>query len=895
VNDPAIDRIVDAVSDGEQIDWTSARRRLNSRAALESCTHLETLAKIGGLAADLNRTHTEAREPFWVSLILAIAFLHIGLGLVGSIGYRDYTFFNVLRLLVVLSFTGVGIVLRATRDNARARDLGTAFVLIGMGFSRNPYRALFDALVGDVPAMHGLRTGLAVDTWAPFFMWQFARRFPATLRFTTTDRLAMVFARVALVAGTVLFAVNLWTAATRPAAGFLRTFAFEYEEGQRFSSTIFVLTLPALVTILLRARGAAGDERARVRLFSWAMVGGYVPIYVETILEALLPRYTAFLRGSPQALTVMIVTVLLLLLVIPIVTGYSVLVHRMLDVRVVVRTGIRYLLAKWTLLGLTLLPFGLLASHVYTQRNDSVADVFSGPRSVILLSLVVLGGGLFLGKAHLVQVLDRWFDRRGADRTAVLAQSSTALRMVRARSELVACVNEAAESALNASAAIYFFEAGRHAYVSATRGGLSLSANSALATVMMQEPSLSVIAANGDQSIARFLPEAERLWLAEANGDVLAPIRATGVERPVGLIAFAARRDAIGYSRDDERFVAALASAAGIALENLRLKAEAVGEDEGDFGMLCVRCRRVVDSDGETTCPCGGVLQTAAVPRRINAKFLVEGLLGTGGMGVAYLARDIGLERWVAIKTLPSISADAMAGLAREARVMAGLSHPNLATILGYEWWRGTPILVCEYLPGGTLQQRLASGSLSVDEGVSLGLTLLDALAYMHAEGVLHRDIKPSNIAFSRDRTVKLLDFGLAGLLERIQSSPTTPGEGATMLTRPAGTLAYLPPAFFTGAAPDVQFDLWAVAVVLFEALVGRHPFAAGVATVENICRARFVSDDDCLPASLTSFLREALRAGASPRFDSAVAMRDALAATRAAIHAEGHAHATDH
>ena len=306
--------------------------------------------------------------------------------------------------------------------------------------------------------------------------------------------------------------------------------------------------------------------------------------------------------------------------------------------------------------------------------------------------------------------------------------------------------------------------------------------------------------------------------------------------------------------------------------------------------MLCERCRRVVDAvDGVTTCPCGGSLKSAAVPRRINGKFLVEALLGAGGMGVAYLASDMALNRRVALKTLPSVSADAMVKLSREARTMAALSHPNLATILGQESWRGTPVLVCEYLHRGTLQQRLARGPLDVTEALSLTLTLLDALDYMHRQGVPHRDIKPSNIAFAVDGTPKLLDFGLTGLMERSQAlmpgdeTTTVPAMGTTL----AGTIADLPPAAFRGETPSVLFDLWALTVVLFESITGRHPFAAGVDTADNICRGRLtisIDGDSEVPKAISDFLREALTAHAHPYFESSTALRDAVTAMRAAL-----------
>jgi GAF domain-containing protein len=889
VADRTIDQIVEAVSDGEVVDWAAVRRELTAQEDLKYCAHLETLAKIGQLADHRDRFQREPRGPRWISILMGVALLQIALGFVGSLVYRPYSFVNVLRLLTVMSFTGVGVVLWAARANMRARDLGAVFVLRALGFSRNPYISLFDAWVPGASSFAPLRTGLAVDAWSPFFIWQFARRFPVTTRFTRIDRVAMAFSRFTGIVGALLFAINLLAVIGPFDTGLIWSFSLTHEEGQRFSATLLMLTVPALIVILLRGRAAPAHEQARVRVFAWALAAGTLPACLEVILEALVPAYTALLRESSVALTVMVALILPPLLIVPFVTAYAVLVHRLMDVRIVIRVGIRYLLAKWTIVAFTFAPFALLISHVYERRNDSVAEVLAGPTGATLLALAILCGVLLAVRPALVRTLDRWFDRRGVDRSAVLAQSGTALRVVRTRSEFVTCVADAADRALSATAAVLFFDERRQAYVSA-QGAPALSRDSALATILMQEPTISVLNARGENSIARFLPLVEQRWLDETAASVVVPIRTTGIERPAALIALGTRRDAIGYSLEDERFVTALASAAGIALENLRLRSEAVGEqDDEEFGVVCARCRRVIDSErGQAACPCGGALEPTSVPRRINNKFLVEGVLGRGGMGVAYLASDIALNRHVAIKTLPSASAEAMARLAREARTMAALSHPNLATILGHESWRGTPMLVCEYLPGGTLQQRLARGPLPVADAVAIGVTLLSALEYMHGQRVLHRDIKPSNIAFTRDKTPKLLDFGLAGLLEQIDPFALQGAAiGITVAdTRPAGTVAYLPPQAFAGASPTIQFDLWALSVVMFEAIVGRHPFADGAETRDNICRGRFVVNAGHaghVSPAVAGFLHRALRSSTDPPFMSAAAMRDALSATAVA------------
>jgi serine/threonine protein kinase len=205
---------------------------------------------------------------------------------------------------------------------------------------------------------------------------------------------------------------------------------------------------------------------------------------------------------------------------------------------------------------------------------------------------------------------------------------------------------------------------------------------------------------------------------------------------------------------------------------------------------------------------------------------------GRGGMGVVYRARDLELHRAVALKTLPGVAPQGALRLRHEARSMAALVHPNLALIFGAESWRGVPVLVVEYLGGGTLAQRLP-GPLPVREVLGWGVLLANALEAMHSNGILHRDVKPSNIGFTSDGTPKLLDFGLARLITEAGAAPTastdwSAGENSnpnlTRSGRVVGTPLYLSPEALKGAAPRPAQDLWALSMALYEAMEGKHP-----------------------------------------------------------------------
>ena len=161
-------------------------------------------------------------------------------------------------------------------------------------------------------------------------------------------------------------------------------------------------------------------------------------------------------------------------------------------------------------------------------------------------------------------------------------------------------------------------------------------------------------------------------------------------------------------------------------------------------------------------CTCGGAWSWAALPHVVADRFALDARLGSGGMGVVYRATDTVLNRVVAIKTLPKLSAAAADRLIVEARAMAALSHPHIAVLYGTDTWRETPLLLMEYLAGGTLAARIRSARLDGRAGLRLAATLAGALQYLHVSGWYHGDIKPSNIGFTEQGAPKFLDFGLS-------------------------------------------------------------------------------------------------------------------------------------
>ena len=219
----------------------------------------------------------------------------------------------------------------------------------------------------------------------------------------------------------------------------------------------------------------------------------------------------------------------------------------------------------------------------------------------------------------------------------------------------------------------------------------------------------------------------------------------------------------------------------------------------------------------------------------------IAALIGTGGMGEVYRARDTRLDRTVAIKVLPKdLAADPelRERLEREARSIAALNHPHICTLHDVGQQDGVSFLVMEYLDGETLQERLQRGALTVDHALDVAIQVAEALAAAHRSGVIHRDLKPGNIMLARRGSqsgppyAKLLDFGLAK-----SGEPVASGVGGSMLptTPPAltaqgsilGTFQYMAPEQLEGLEADARSDIFAFGAVLYEMVTGRKAFEA--------------------------------------------------------------------
>ncbi|HSK81441.1 MAG TPA: protein kinase, partial [Thermoanaerobaculia bacterium] len=432
---------------------------------------------------------------------------------------------------------------------------------------------------------------------------------------------------------------------------------------------------------------------------------------------------------------------------------------------------------------------------------------------------------------------------------------------------------------------------------------------------------LEVDLENPHSPLAR-LDEKERHWLVDSNFRLIVPILARDGSL-LGVVGLGEKKSGLPFLKEDRQLLHAIASSAAWVLEleqgripfqgswrdPINLDEPNPTEPAAENAKECATCGTLYQAFTVFCGNCSRRLDASHVPFVLPGKFRFEKRIGVGGMGLVYSGSDLSLGRHVAIKTLRRVSPEDAMRLRREARTAAAVSHPHLAPVYGMETWQGTPMLVMELLEGGTLTQRVEREKrLSPVETVELGIAMTEALAHLHTADILHRDIKPSNIGYTRADTPKLMDFGIARMMLDLSPEedaallsegeddsvllPTSiwgqsPGSTFPSQRQLAGTLSYLSPEALQGETPDASFDLWGLAIVLYECLLGRKVFTGGDPrqTMMRIKSGRIPEFSQVLPeydGPLGDFFRSALHKNRARRPGSAQEMRQQLLAIRA-------------
>jgi hypothetical protein len=836
--------------------------------------------------------------PLWVRFVVVVATLKCVAAIVVAVvsGGQSPTplFYSTYQYgLLVFTFgaTGVALVAARTKD-LRAVWLGCILALTAASFAETLLSCCAQAASPSLANVADLLRRIRVVPLLPVFWWLFVRHFPEEPTSLLTVRVPRVATLVSFGIASVLIAANLseivWP--LRP-GGDVRALVSAQSVHSLYWPLIIAASLPSIGYLAWRTRTARLADRRRVRIFGLGLLLGFAPISIDVLFGA-IPAYSRYVTGSAVENWIAQI-VFLSLVAVPLVTAYSVMVDRVVEIRLVVRSALQYALAKYFLLAVVALPVGGIVWYLYQHRAETLLNLISGSGLQLLVVAGLAAGAILLVRTRVLKALDRQFFREQYDARRILTELADRCRKATTIDELVSLVCGEVDRALHVDYVTLLLATTDGTVLRSPDGRLRpLSRSSGLALLAQGDTTSLLVDLETADATLRRLPEEERNWLADSGFSLLVPLNASDGSLH-GLIGLGNKLSELPYSREDRLLLEAIGASVALTVENRLLRESGsptppksirttlpawFGGDEGRPAAECEECGRVYPT-GTSMCDCGHELESSLVPFVLAAKFQFDRRLGRGGMGVVYRAQDLDLGRHVAIKTLPHVGPEDAARLRREARAMASVQHENLAMIFGAETWLGTPLLVVELLTGGTLAALLRKGPVTW-----IGIALSKGVEHLHRAGLLHCDIKPSNIGFTREEVPKLLDFGLATILrDRVTGTTTRSGRlGLVRTLTPTGTTdvfggtpLYMSPEAIEGATPGPSFDVWSLSVVLFEAIAGASPFEGPTVAAIKLAVQRAVPPDirtlrPACPRNVAEFFSRSLSRDAGSRLQTA-------------------------
>jgi hypothetical protein len=887
------------------------------------------------------------RTPGWTRFALLLGFLKL-VGVVGAllllphvlplepaVAFAPPSAFNYLQL-AAFACAAVFLLVAGRRD-ARAVWLGGFFLFTADAFCQRPSYLLIIRGNEALADLGRAFDALPLDILLPLFLWRFARDFPhaptpARLRrlLEWGIRISAVTALVFLSFHAVRFLLLALAApgalpAGRGAPDALAALRDKPYDGL-YNSLQFLLLGAALPVIAYKSRLATGSERRRVRLFTSCLLLGIGPVVVYLLCD-LIPGYGAYMQRHVRLGRTLSITASLFLLSLPLSTSYVVLVHRVLERKLIARRALQYALARYSALGLATVPLAAVLLYFYEHRSRSLTQLLSGGRMPLLLAASGLGLAAFSYRRRLIDWIDRRFFREQYDARQILTMLVERVRSIREGADLAKLIAREVDLALHLERiALLIVDPRTGVLKDPIDRGRRLDASSSLAALISSGSEPLATDLEEERSPLTRLPDKDRLWLVDSGFRLLVPILSRDGSL-LGVIGLGEKKSGLPFLKEDRQLLHAIASSAAWVLEldqsrtatprsfgpRLPALAEAMTADPmpvTEVAKECAACGTLYQPYTVFCGTCSRRLDPSRVPFVLPGKFRFERRIGAGGMGVVYSGADLALGRPVAVKTLRRVSPEDAMRLRREARTAAAVSHPNLASIYGIETWQGMPMLILEMLEGGTLAQKIERERLSQGAAIELGIAIAEGLAQLHAADILHRDLKPSNIGYTRDGVPKLMDFGIArvmydlrrdGRIEPVGGADDATGvlpptsiwnETATSLDlsrQLAGTLSYLSPEALNGQRADASFDLWSLAIVLYECLLGSKVFGTGdVRQIMTRIRLGRVPDFALVcpqyDQALGVFFRSALHKNATRRPTTALEVKQMLIELRGRI-----------
>ena len=588
------------------------------------------------------------------------------------------------------------------------------------------------------------------------------------------------------------------------------------------SFVYLVAALFALPISYYRLETTTDRRRFRV-LFVGTLIGllFYLPKVLGTALSDFSPSIAQLLNS--QALYWICDAGFL---VFPLSFAYAILRHRLFDIRVVIRRGLQYALARGFLLSIFPVVSGLLVVDLVIHGKDPLFNTLK-VRGWSYAAIGALASLAFWQRQAWLSSLDRRFFRDKYDAQRLFADIIEEIRRSSNVEQSAPSITSRVTQALHAEFCAFVVhnpgEQTYHILAVSPSGALNAvlpAANNLIPLVRTLDTSVPISLAESGW-LGRQLLQADKDFLHSARVELIVPISLTE-GRMEALLMLGAKLSEEPYSSEDITLLDNVAGAiAVLLLRRGALMADRAFEE-------CPACGACYDTGTVRCAKEGSTLTLVAMPRLIGSHYRLENRLGQGGMGKVYKATDLSLDRAVAVKMVrEDFFSDqrALERFRRESEIAGSLSHPNVVTVhdFGVDA-NNRAFLVMELLEGITLRQELRSQRkfdptriLQIFEHICAGVSAA------HAKGLVHRDLKPENIFLVRSgipEVVKITDFGIA------KSLPQFSGDVNETLTGvPVGTVRYMSPEQLRAAVLSPRWDVWALSVIAFEMLCGAAPF----------------------------------------------------------------------
>ena len=674
-----------------------------------------------------------------------------------------------------------------------------------------------------------------------------------------------------------------------------RVFAFTQDFPLYFPIQLLGLAYfgAGILSLAVNYRRASLPSRRKVRVILVGTIAGFLPVFTWFAVVMLFGNTRAGLWVYAWGLPVAVFPLVL----IPPAYAYAILRHRVIPISLIVRRGVQYLLAKNVLRTLIALPIIGLILTVLANPNRTVSEILFRNSLYFYVTLMIAAVISFLFRKTLNDWIDRKFFREQYNQETILRGLIEEVKKHDSLQEMSRLVSQKVESALHPKRIYLFYRAGQMSDLSlgyssgGTSEGLRIPEEFHLLRLMAGQ------AAAQDFPLPQKnnLPDGEKQWLAALGTRLIVPLAGTD-NRLAGLFLLGEKKSEVPYTAADRDLLEALAGQIALVYENSQLKErvdrerkikqEVLGRfEESRVNLMkeCPRCGTCFDSS-VLSCTRDGSELTFSMPveRTVEGRYRLERLVGRGGMGAVYDAKDLRLNRRVAVKILSEKmfgNREALRRFELEAQTSARLNHPNIVSVYDYGvLGTGGAYLVMEIISGETFAALIKrEGCVPPQAAADYFNQLLEAIKAAHAAAVIHRDLKPDNVIISTGKDgqphVRVVDFGLAKIRVSFVTDTNSPTAVPTTPGMVMGTIGYMSPEQLAGEPVDERSDLFSLGVMVVEALTGCRPFTGRTHSelLTSIVNGSFHLDRTSKEAErLDAVLQKCLAKDREARFSSA-------------------------